>query len=71
MSNDSSLRSPLSSFRSPLSSFHSPLSSLPSHFSSFLFHLPNFINITLISAGLTPGILDACPIVFGRIRLSF
>ena len=68
MSNDTSLPShfPLSSLIFHLSSFISPLSSFIS-----LSYLPNFINITLISAGLTPGILDACPIVFGRIRLSF
>ena len=68
MSNESSLPShfSLSSLISHLSSFLFPLSSFLS-----LSYLPNFISITLISAGLTPGILDACPIVFGRIRLSF
>lgn len=32
---------------------------------------PNFISITFMSAGLTPGIRDACPIVVGRIFVSF
>ena len=37
----------------------------------FWFYLPNFTNNTLTSAGETPGIRDACPIVAGRIRVSF
>ena len=35
------------------------------------FYRPKYINSVLISEGLTPGILDACPIVFGFILESF
>jgi len=36
-----------------------------------IFYLPNKINRTLISAGETPGILLAIPIVGGFILLNF
>ena len=38
---------------------------------SLLFYLPNFTNRTFTSAGETPGIRDAWPIVEGLMRLSF
>ncbi len=34
-------------------------------------YLPNFTNNTFTSAGETPGMRDAWPIVVGRMRLSF
>ena len=38
---------------------------------TLLFYRPKYTNNTLISAGLTPGMRDACPIVAGLIRVSF
>lgn len=35
------------------------------------YYLPNNIRSILMSAGDTPGILDACPIVAGLIFASF
>ena len=37
----------------------------------FAAYLPNFISKTLMSAGETPGIRDACPMVLVAMRESF
>jgi len=43
---------------------------IPEDFDFHSMNFPNFTNNTLTSAGETPGIRDACPIVAGRIRVS-